>query len=267
MCGRGDDDWRDGVSDPELEAGVDVLEDLLREDPDLAAAVEALPAALDHVDLPVGAWGKLAASLNELGAAADGSSVTNGASASSPESGAAQASRAPGPSPSRPARRAVGGREGWRGAGPLTWFTTAAVALVVVGLGTWGALQSAERARLFDEQRVLAYWMANPDLRMVALQEVGASQAPGGAGQPGRLGVVCVLPDGRALLLQPTPADRGTSYVVVSRSADDAAGPETDLGSGTGNVIRFDLAGAERVVVMLASADGGRVPIAWADVD
>src|SRR5690606_25952672 len=114
-----------------------------------------------------------------------------------------------------------------------------------------------------DEQRVLSYWMANPDLRMVSLQEVGSSAAAEPSSQSGRLGVVCILPDGRALLLQPFPAGRGESFVVVGRGS----GQDVDLAVGAGNVIRFDLEGAESVVVMVARADGERVPIAWADVN
>ncbi|HET8985843.1 MAG TPA: hypothetical protein VFN03_08805 [Trueperaceae bacterium] len=267
MSGRNDDDGRDGTSDSELRHEAGVLDELLREDPDLAVAVEALPAALDRVDVPAEAWGKLSAALNELGQGGAGSGVRSEGSPSRAEADMADEAGPTSPSSTRPARPVADGYAGRRRPRPRSWLTAAAVAVVVVGLGTWGALQTGERARLIDEQRVLAYWMANPDLKMVALKEVGSAEPPMGAGQLGRLGVVCVLPDGRALLLQPAPADRGKSYVVVSRAADGASGAETDLGRGTGNVIRFDLAGAERVVVMLASADGGRVPIAWADVD
>jgi hypothetical protein len=267
VSGRSDDDWRDGMSEAEPRTGADVLAELVREEPDLAVAVEALPAGLDRLDVPAAAWGKLAAALDELGPGAAASGASSAGRWARAESDGAEPARATGLSPAEPVRPVVGGRSGWRGPRPLRWLAAAAVAVVIVGLGTWGALQTGERARLIDEQRVLAYWMANPDLKMVALREVGAAGAQGAASQPGRLGVVCILPDGRALLLQPAPAGRGTSYVVVSRGADGSAGDETDLGTGTGNVIRFDLAGAERVVVMLASADGGRVPIAWADVE
>lgn len=246
---NGSADAANGADRPEL----DLVAQVLREEPYLAAALEVLPAALDPVDLPAGAWHKLSAALTDLGPGATDAAVP-GAGSPSPAAVVEAA-----------ARPRTHGRPGWIWAQPLTWLSAAVVAALVVGLGTWGVLQAGERARLVDEQRVLAYWMANPDLKMVALQGIGASAAVEGAGQSGRLGVVCVLPDGRALLLQPTPAGRGKSYVVVSSSAADDSG--ADLGAGTGNVIRFDLAGAQRVVVMLASRNGERVPIAWADVN
>jgi len=146
---------------------------------------------------------------------------------------------------------------------PLSWLAAAVVVGIVVGLGTWGTMQNAAKALVVEEQRVLAYWMANPDLRMVALREVGDTGSAASDALPGRLGVVCILPDGRALLLQPTPARRGTSFVVVSRGADG----DEDLGGGASNVIRFDLAVAQRVIVMREERGGERVPTAWAHVN
>lgn len=263
MNGRRDDDDRADVrrpSDVEPAASAverDLIAEVLREDPDLTAALEALPAALDPALLPSGAWDRLSAALVELGQPAD-DEVAAPAGVLPAETAAVNKA------PARRARSASRPPSGWDWAHPLTWLSAAAVAAAIVGLGTWGALQAGERARLVDEQRVLAYWMANPDLKMVALQEIGGAA---GAADNDRLGVVCILPDGRALLLQPTPAARGTRYVVVSRDPGSGADAQAELGSGTGNLIRFDLAGAEGVVVMVASADGRRVPIAWAAVN
>lgn len=272
MNGRRDDDRQeDGVNgSADAGPGTDALEhdlvgQVLSEEPYLAAALEALPAALDRVDLPTGAWDKLAAALTEPAAAAADTAVHGAASVPPTEAGGA--ARSPWLTSARPTRTRSSGRPGWNWAHPLTWLTAAAVITVVVGLGTWGSLQAGDRARLIDEQRVLAYWMANPDLKMVALRAISEPTAAEDDGPSGRLGVVCILPDGRGLLLQPTPSGRGKSYVVVSRGAGDDATADADLGSGTGNVVRFDLAGAQRVVVMLASGDGERVPIAWADVN
>ena len=252
----------------------ELLVTLLREEPELAAAVEVLPAALEPVDLPTGAWERLAAALVELVPPAhDAASAVMAAALPDQAAGAAAmpptrtvTAAGSGTMGDRRTLPRSGPRSGWNWTHPFTWLSAAAVAAVVIGLGTWGLIQTGERARLSDEQRILAYWMANPDLRMVSLQAIGTAAPAGEAGQSGRLGVVCILPDGRALLLQPTPAGRGKSYVVVGSTADPEAA-QTVLGSGAGNVIRFELAGAERVVVLLASADGERVPIAWAGVN
>ena len=244
MSGRRDDHVPGHEQDA---AAVDPLAGVLHDDPGLAGALEALPAALEPAALPDGAWDRLAASLA-------------GPMASSRERGTVTAAEdRPGEARGRSAR----GRA-WRfdSAHPLSWLAAAVIAGAVVGLGTWGTLQAGARARVVEEQRVLAYWMANPDLRMVALNAVTGA-GPAVEDTPGRLGVVCILPDGRALLLQPAPAERGSSYVVVSRGDDG----DTDLGGGRSNVIRFDLAGAERVVVMRESRGGERVPVAWADVN
>ena len=244
MNGRRDDHASGGAADADT---VDVFAEIVRGEPELAAALEAVPAALEPAALPDGAWERLAASLAVPSAGDRERGAVDGAD----------------DRPGAPRSSTAGGRP-WRfdSAHPLSWLAAAVIVGAVVGLGTWGTLQSAAKARVVEEQRVLAYWMANPELRMVALREVGtatsAEQEPSG-----RLGVVCILPDGRALLLQPAPAGRGSSYVVVSRGADG----DNDLGSGASNVIRFDLADAERVVVMLEGRDGERVPVAWADVN
>lgn len=243
MSRRGDDRVPSRAPDPGM---ADPLLDVLRDDPDLAGVLEAVPAALEPVALPDGAWERLAGSLAVPTAAGDEREAATGAR-----------------HPDEPRDRTSRGRP-WRfdSAHPLSWLAAAVIVGAVVGLGTWGTLQSAAKARVVEEQRVLAYWMANPDLRMVALRGVGATTSVE-EDPSGRLGVVCILPDGRALLLQPAPAGRGSSYVVVSRGADG----DSDLGSGSSNVIRFDLAGAERVVVMLEGRGGERIPVAWADVN
>lgn len=242
MNGRHDDPIRGTPHGAHHADAVDPVSAVLRDAPDLAPALEALPATLEPVALPDGAWERLASAL------AGPASVAR--ERSEPQRVAIA---------SRPAASSVGWRFG--STHPLSWLAAAVIVGAVVGLGTWGTLQSAGRARVIDEQRVLAYWMANPDLRMVALRQAGPTTSADVA--DGRLGVVCVLPDGRALLLQPAPAGRGTRYVVVSRGEEG----DTELARGTGNVIRFDIADAQRVVVMHEGRDGVRVPVAWADVN
>src|SRR5690606_24836294 len=97
------------------------------------------------------------------------------------------------------------------------------------------SLKAAEAAKLRDDQRILAYWMANPDMRLVALSAPGSTSRAG----PARLGVVCVLPDGRALLLQPTAAPRGATYLVTGQGPTGT----TELARGRSNMLQFDASG------------------------
>ncbi len=126
----------------------------------------------------------------------------------------------------------------------FAWAAVATVVLVVAGLGVWGVQQATESARLRDDQRILAYWMGNPDMRLTALQ-------PAAEATDARLGVLCVLPDGRALILQPNPAGRGQTYVVVGRGA----GGVRELARGDQNMIQFDVTGVD--VVELRIEEGG----------
>ena len=112
--------------------------------------------------------------------------------------------------------------------------------LVVAGLGVWGVQHATEAARLRDDQRILAYWMGNPDMRMVNLQ-------PASGSGDARMGVLCVLPDGRALVLQPNPAGRGETFVVVGRGQDGVR----ELARGDANMIQFDASGVETVELRL----------------
>jgi len=120
--------------------------------------------------------------------------------------------------------------------------TLALAALAVVG--TWGYLRGAEAARLRDDQRILAYWMSNPEMRLTALEPA--------AGVPtARLGVLCVLPDGRALVLQPSPAERGSTYVVVGWGA----GGLRELARGRENMLQFDVTDVEVVELRAERGD------------
>ena len=139
------------------------------------------------------------------------------------------------------------------------WLVAMALVAAVVVAGSWGALKAGEAAKLRDDQRILAYWMSNPDMRMVALAEPGSGlEGPGdpvgdqaekqAATGNARLGIICFLPDGRALLLQPNRAPRGASFVVMG---GDAGGTK-ELARGRSNMLLFDAGGVQSVEVVLA---------------
>lgn len=150
-------------------------------------------------------------------------------------------------------------------------MVNAAAGLLVVALvaltGAFAAIQASQVATVREEQRVLAYWMANPDMTLIALEEpLGAdaawsddawtgSEDAGRSADAGRHGVVCLLPDGRGLILRPGPAPDGGVYQVVG----DGSSGETELARGGGNVLLFDAAGIERVEIRVLDARRGGV--------
>lgn len=153
-------------------------------------------------------------------------------------------------------------------------FAAAAVLAVVAGLGAFAALQSASVGSLVREQRVLAVWMSDPDMRLIALR-APASGLPAALAQAAeawddadydpsqRLGILCVLPDGRALVFQPERAPRGSEYVVLGQGP---AG-EVELARGSGNLLRFMASDISSVRVRLLTASGESLPVAWAVVN
>lgn len=164
------------------------------------------------------------------------------------------------------------------------WVAATLVVALVALAGTFATLQAGAVAKVREEQRVLAYWMGNPGMTLVSLEappgtDDGAWEGGGGGGgdvggdlggdggggrggggavaadPTGRLGVVCLLPDGRGLVLRPSPAPDGAWYQVVG------TGPEGDveLARGAGNLLTFDATGVERVEVRVLDAHRGGV--------
>ncbi len=176
-----------------------------------ALATEVLVSTLTPSELPAGSWERLSRAVAAGDAAVAGARGGNGT---------AEAAFAP------PASRR-----------PLAYLFGLAACVAVVGaVGAWGLMQRTEAARLRDDQRILAYWMSNPQMVMTALEPAADVPAT-------RLGVLCVLPDGRALVLQPNRAERGTTYVVVGWG--DAGLRE--LARGPENMLQFDVSGVDVV--------------------
>ncbi len=199
---------------------------------DAAVATEVLAASLEPAELPADGWDRLRAAL-PVG-------DTDG-----PRAAVATEVPVPGRAGRRPTSFAQGNGKPARPHWPAyAWAAAAAVVLVVSGVGVWGVRQASEAASLRDDQRILAYWMGNPDMTLTALQ-------PTGEGGDTRLGVLCVLPDGRALVLQPNPAGRGQTYVVVGRGPSGA----TELARGHANMLQFDVTGFDVVELRLVAGD------------
>lgn len=136
--------------------------------------------------------------------------------------------RAAGPKTARPEPRARPRRRSW-----APFLPAAFAAVLLVGVATWGGIQARNAATLEREQRIVAYWMRDPDIRILHLEQEGALTA----------GIVCILPDGRAMVLQPGRAPAGSSYVVYGVSdAGDVA-----LAEGRGRLLLFRAEGLRRV--------------------
>ena len=135
---------------------------------------------------------------------------------------------------------------------PWSGALLAACVALVLALGGWGWLTAQERTRLADEQRIIAYWMRHPDLAIQSLQGVGPGAVAAGAERPEiSPGVVCVLPDGRAMVLQPYAPPRGTRYVVIGMRD----GQRVELASSRQRLLLFDASGLSNVDLTL---DGRR---------
>ncbi len=238
-----------------------------------AEAAEVLPAlvaSLPEERPPASAWERIAAA---VAAEPRRPAATQSPSAPGKAAGTAAALERPGP-PRAPG--AAQGWQRWRMRPPVALVTArrvAAVSLlaVVAALGAFAALQAASVGSLTSEQRVLAVWMSDPDMHLVALRAPASgvpaalAQVPDGWDDEDydpslRLGVVCVLPDGRALVFQPERAPRGTTYVVLGQGP---AG-EVELARGRGNLLRFQAVDITSLRVRLLTRSGESLPVAWA---
>lgn len=225
---------------------LDAINQLIAEDRELAPALEAVVGALGEDELPAGGFEALRARLGAQEAAGDSAAREVGResraaaveSNSAWERGAgAAAGRAEGSAPRRPPTSS-------RAANGARWAVGLVLVAAVVTAGSWASLKAGEAAKLRDDQRILAYWMANPEMRLVSLDDPARPETA-----TARLGIVCVLPDGRALLLQPAAAPRGATYLVVG----DGPSGSRELARGRDNLLQFDAGGVSSVEVVLAS--------------
>lgn len=213
----------------------------------LRRALFVLPDELEPARLPDDAWTRLRASVAEHKAATSLRSID----ADAPGVGAAAAGPAEHETrrhEARPGSQRLWGRPTRHGMRMLGFALLASLALLAAA-GAWGLQEAVERSRIADEQRIIAYWMRNPELRIVAL---AASGAPNAADYPDVTpGVVCVLPDGRAMLLQPYDAPRGSRYVLYG------IGPQgrVELGATDRRFLLFEATSLEGVELAVEGRD------------
>jgi anti-sigma factor RsiW len=199
----------------EVEAALAASPELRAEADALGRALFALPEALEPEPLPEDAWSRLRAAVaNEALGPATGSTEPTA------DTGARSRSRG-------------------RPRVPAMALALAASLALLAGVGAWGIRGVQERAELANQQRIISYWMRNPELRIVSLQGVGpgASIAEGAPAEV-PVGIVCVLPDGRAMMLQPYAAPSGSRYVLYGVGP----GGRTELGATNDRFLLFDAA-------------------------
>lgn len=248
----------------EHEPFVDPLDELADES---GAAHELMVAGLPHELPSPGAWERLSAAVAAEPRRPAGHAETEPLSVTGAVS---RGPRAPG-APRRYGR--------WQRRYPPALRVAARVAAAclfaaAVTLGAVYVVQARAVAAMRSEQRLLAAWMSEPGMRLIALRAPASTSAaepplPGGwledeeYGDAGLLGIVCVLPDGRALVFQPEPAPRGATYVVSGRGA---AG-EVELARGAGALLQFAADGVDWIGVRLVSQADQVTPVAWASLD
>ncbi|MEJ2289290.1 MAG: hypothetical protein P8Y02_11765, partial [Deinococcales bacterium] len=163
----------------------------------LRAALYVVPEALEPEPQTPEAWETLLARVRSEPAVP--------AASEDPHAAATRA-----PAPPRAPTGAAGSARPQRGSPGLAVALAIALALLA-GTAGWGALEHRRASLSAHEEAVVAYWMRYPGLRIVSLDPVGDAHA----------GVVCVLPDGRAMALQPHAPSAGRSYVLYGVSGGD----------------------------------------------
>jgi len=218
-----------GLLEPAEAARVDAAlarsADLRAEADALRAALFALPEALEPSPPAPGSWEALRARVREArSAGAERAAATD-------REGAGHDARP--------------GAAAWPRRPVLAVALAAALALLV-GTAGWGALQQRRADLAAHEEAVVAYWMRNPELTIVSLDAVPGGPHPG---------VACVLPDGRAMVLQPQAPRAGRSYVLYGMTG---AG-RVELGRTRGRLIVFRADGLDGVELEVSGPTGNSV--------
>ncbi len=252
-----------GLLEPAEAARVD---DALARSPDLRAEVDALraallalPEALEPEAPAPGSWEALRARVRaERPAAGDTTGTdTTGTDTTGTETGNDTARRTgpvggpPRQAPRAPARPADGRTlrppappAGARARRPVLAVALAVALALLVGTAGWGALQQRRADLAAHEEAVVAYWMRIPELSIVSLETVRGDYHPG---------VACVLPDGRAMVLQPHAPRAGRSYVLYGLTGDG----RVELGRTRGRLILFRADGLSGVELEVSGPTGG----------
>ena len=209
----------------------------------LRAALFALPEALEPEPPAPGSWETLLARVREERArsAIEGPAVERPAisgTATGAPGGAGTTPPVPPPA-TAPSLAAARRRR------PVLAVALAVALTLLVGTAGWGALQQRRADLAAHEEAVVAYWMRIPDLSIVSLEAV----------QGGHPGVACVLPDGRAMVLQPHAPSAGRSYVLYGLTGTG----RVELGRTRGRLILFRADGLTGVELAVSGPSGGVV--------
>lgn len=266
-----------GTLDP---ASAEEVRDALARSPRLAeemrtlvSALYTLPEALDPAPVPTAVWERIRAGSHALADIGHRTSTWSWASSDgdnrldSERSG--EPPRAPGSvraSPLDPAGRvgrqldhpelepAHRPRSMPRRLGVGLAAVLAAALLATTGL--WAMRATTRADRLAREQQVIAYWLRRPELTILPLQPVAGGEVPNWTGATEvPAGVVCLLPDGRAMLLQPSPPPTGTRYVLYG----DTARGRVELGETRQRFLLFDHRGLRGVTLAVEGHRNGTV--------
>lgn len=122
----------------------------------------------------------------------------------------------------------------------------AASLLIAVTSASWGFMQRQDLRQVQSEQRVVARWLARPDVR--------ASALPAQGNEP--LGSVLVLPDGRALFVLARPLSAGETYQAWGHRE----GKQVSLGVFEAGVFEVGYTGFEAVGLSLEPEGGSAQP-------
>lgn len=249
-----------GTLDP---ASADEVRDALTRSPHLASemravvtALYALPEELDPEPAPAAVWERIRAGARALSLANDRTDPSRSALAAPGAPPAPDAPVAGGAPRTGADAAAVESRQSeQRACEPITpvpepgrrrrpirvrWMVGLGAALAAVLLAatsSWALHATRQSHRLAREEQIIAYWMRNPDLRILQLQPVAGGEIPNWTGTiEVSAGIVCVLPDGRAMMLQPSPPPAGTRYVLYG----DTSRGRVELGETRQRFLLFD---------------------------
>ena len=198
----------------------------------LRAALFALPEALEPEVPAPGSWETLLARVRS-----ERSEPPQRPAPTAPPAAPPTAQRPP-PVPGRPQSAPHARR-------PVLAVALAIALALLVGTAGWGALQQRRADLAAHEEAVIAYWMRIPDLRIVPLEAV----------RGGNPGVACVLPDGRAMVLQPHAPGAGRSYVLYGLTGTG----RVELGRTRGRLLLFRADGLTGVELAVSGPSGGVV--------
>jgi len=241
----------------------------------LVTALYALPEELDPEPVPAAVWERIRAGARAISApghrtgtsasafpAGDGRPPAAGSDAAGWRPGGTGMSRVGSQASDRHARKphragAAPGRTGGRILARRATVLGAALAVALLAAtSSWAIHATGQSHRLAREERIVAYWMRRPDLRILPLQAVAGGGVRDRAGTTEvPAGIVCLLPDGRAMLLQPSLPPSGSRYVLYGETSLG----RVELGDTRGRFLLFDHRGLSGVTLAVEGRRAGAI--------